>query len=70
MIRFTTRNSKYEVTVQKNRFHVKKFEEINPASRRIAVGQTTISEYLALSVGIGAGFGGLRTSAVMTIEDV
>ena len=70
MIRFTTKNSKYEVTVQHNTFHVKKFEESNPESMYIAVGQTTVSDYLDLQVGRYAAFGGVKTSTVISIEDV
>ena len=70
MIRFTTKNSKYEVTVQKNQFHVKKFEAINPESTALVVGQTTVSDYLELSIGRGAQFGGKITSAVVAIEDL
>lgn len=70
MIRFRTKNSWYEVTVQKSQFHIKKFEAINQSSMRIAVGQTVVSDYLTLEKGASAHFGGVITSPVEQIEDL
>jgi hypothetical protein len=70
MIRFTTKNSKYEVTIRDNHFHIKKYEATNPKSTYNAVGQTRISAQLHLEVGYPASFEGWSTSEVLNIEDV
>jgi hypothetical protein len=70
MIRFTTKNSKYEVTIQDNRFHIKKYEATNPDSTYNAVGQTRVSTEMYLEVGQPASFDMWSTSKVLKIEDV
>lgn len=69
MIRFTTRNSKYEVTVRDSRFHIKKFEAINPSDYN-AVGQTRVSDRMFLVLGGQAVFDEWHTNVVTHIEDV
>jgi hypothetical protein len=70
MIRFTTLNSKYEVTVQDSKFHVKKFESLNDKSNFNAVGQTRVSDTMFLEKGLVADFGSWHTSKVVSIEEV
>jgi hypothetical protein len=70
MIRFTTLNSKYEVTVQDSKFHVKKFESLNEKSTCNAVGQTRVCGSLFLEKGLVAEFGSWHTSIVTAIEEV
>jgi hypothetical protein len=70
MIRFTTQDSKYEVTVQKNQFHVKKFESTNQEPSGVMVGQTIVSTFIYLLVGDFARFGYITTTEVISIEDV